>query len=381
MSEILRAQSHSPDAQTAVTELKEQFRDSSPASLILFFCSCTYDLQQLAENFNIQFPDIEVVGCTSAGEIGPEGYLEHSLTAILFPKDEFDVVTGSLYQLYDFSETKGIQFVQNLVPQLTALAHDSNNRYSFAMQLIDGLSKKEELISHCFQKTLGRIPLFGGSAADNLQFTHTYTFHRGKFSENSCVLILFNTNRPFRLFKTQHFSGTRAPLVITAADVVNRTIIELNGLPAALVYAQEIGCSVEQLNARIFAASPVVIKMNGNEYVRSIQKMYPDGSLQLYCAIDEGVVLRVANSINLTTDLDQQFEKLQTALGDISLTLVCDCILRRTDIVNRHQLPVVSDIFMRNQASGFSSFGEQFGGLHLNQTCTGIAFGRGDTNS
>lgn len=381
MSEILRAQSHSPDAQTAVTELKEQFRDSSPASLILFFCSCTYDLQQLAENFNIQFPDIEVVGCTSAGEIGPEGYLEHSLTAILFPKDEFDVVTGSLYQLSDFSETKGIQFVQNLVPQLTALAHDSNNRYSFAMQLIDGLSKKEELISHCFQKTLGRIPLFGGSAADNLQFTHTYTFHRGKFSENSCVLILFNTNRPFRLFKTQHFSGTRAPLVITAADVVNRTIIELNGLPAALVYAQEIGCSVEQLNARIFAASPVVIKMNGNEYVRSIQKMYPDGSLQLYCAIDEGVVLRVANSINLTTDLDQQFEKLQTALGDISLTLVCDCILRRTDIVNRHQLPVVSDIFMRNQASGFSSFGEQFGGLHLNQTCTGIAFGRGDTNS
>lgn len=381
MSEILRAQSHSPDAQTAVTELKEQFRDSSPTSLILFFCSCTYDLQQLAENFNIQFPDIEVVGCTSAGEIGPEGYLEHSLTAILFPKDEFDVVTGSLYQLSDFSETKGIQFVQNLVPQLTALAHDSNNRYSFAMQLIDGLSKKEELISHCFQKTLGRIPLFGGSAADNLQFTHTYTFHRGKFSENSCVLILFNTNRPFRLFKTQHFSSTSAPLVVTAADVVNRTIIELNGLPAALVYAQQIGSSIEQLNAPIFAASPVVIKMNGNEYVRSIQKMYPDGSLQLYCAIDEGVVLRVANSINLTTDLDQQFEKLQTALGDISLTLVCDCILRRTDIVNRHQLPVVSDVFMRNQASGFSSFGEQFGGLHLNQTCTGIAFGRGDTNS
>ena len=381
MSEILRAQSHSPDAQTAVTELKAQFRNGSPASLILFFCSCSYDLQQLAESFNTLFPDIQVVGCTAAGEIGPEGYLEHSLTAVLFPKDEFDVVSSSLSQLSDFSETKGTQFVQNLVPQLTALAHDSHNRYSFAMQLIDGLSKKEELISHCFQKALGRIPLFGGSAADNLKFAHTYVFHRGKFFENSCVLILFNTDRPFRLFKTQHFSGTSAPLVVTAADIANRTIIELNGLPAAHIYAQQIGCSVEQLNAQVFATSPVVIKMNGNEYVRSIQKMHADGSLQLYCAIDEGVVLRVANSVNLTTDLDQQFEKLQTALGDISLTLVCDCILRRTDIVNTQQLPAVSDVFLRNRTSGFSSFGEQFGGLHLNQTCTGIAFGRGDANS
>lgn len=381
MSEILRAQSHAADAQTAVTELKEQFRYSPSASLILFFCSCSYDLQQLAENFNTLFPNVEVVGCTSAGEIGPEGYLEHSVTAVLFPKDEFDVVTGALNHLSDFSEAKGTEFVQNLVPQLTALAHNSHNRYSFAMQLVDGLSKKEELISHCFQRNLGRIPLFGGSAADNLQFAHTYTFHHGQFSENGCVLILFNTSRPFRLFKTQHFSGTSAPLVVTAADIANRTIIELNGLPAAHVYAQQIGCSVEQLNARIFAASPVVIKMNGNEYVRSIQKMHADGSLQLYCAIDEGIVLRVANSVDLITDLDQQFEKLQTALGDISLTLVCDCILRRTDIVSTQQLPAVNDVFLRNRTSGFSSFGEQFGGLHLNQTCTGIAFGRGEANS
>lgn len=143
MSEILRAQSHSAEAQTAVTELKEQFRHSSPASLILFFCSCSYDLQQLAESFNTLFPDVEVVGCTSAGEIGPEGYLEHSLTAVLFPKDEFDIVSDALYQLSDFNETKGTQFVQNLVPQLTALAHDSHNRYSFAMQLTMACRKKK----------------------------------------------------------------------------------------------------------------------------------------------------------------------------------------------------------------------------------------------
>lgn len=381
MSEILRAQSRSTDAKTAVAELKNQFSHSPPASLILFFCSCSYDLKELAESFNTLFPDTEVVGCTSAGEIGPAGYLDHSLSAILFPKDEFDVVSGCLYMLSDFSEAKGSQFVSNLVSQLTQRSYISHYRYSFAMQLIDGLSKKEELISHSFQKNLGRIPLFGGSAADNLQFSHTYVFYRGEFWENSCVLILFGTNRPFRLFKAQHFAGAGEPLVVTAADPANRTIIELNGLPAASVYARQVGCDVEQLSASVFAASPVVIKMNGNEYVRAIQTCSPDGSLRLFCAINEGVILHVANSSNLMADLNQQFNKLQNALGDISLTLVCDCILRRMDVLNTEQLPAVTDIFLQNHTSGFSSFGEQFGSLHLNQTCTGIAFGPGDPDS
>ena len=380
MNKILRAQSQAPDAKTAVTELKNQFNSQS-ASLLLFFCSAHYDLTAIAESFNLLFPDVAVVGCTTAGEIGPNGYIEHSISAVLFPQDEFSVVTGCLNKITELTESDSKQFVQSLLPQREHLSRLNNHRHAFAMQLIDGLSGKEEFISYSFQKNLGSIPLFGGSAADNMQFVQTHVFHHGAFHENSCVLVLFNTNRPFHLFKTQNFSGIGEPLVVTAADPVNRTIIELNGLPAADVYAQRIGKNISELNTHFFAAFPLVIKINGNEYIRSIQTMNSDGSLRLYCAIDEGVVLRVADSTNLINDLDQQFSKLKTALGEISLTLACDCSLRRMDIIDNQQLSAVADIFRQYRTSGFSSFGEQFGSLHVNQTCTGIAFGCGESVS
>ncbi len=44
----------------------------------------------------------------------------------------------------------------------------------------------------------------------------------------------------------------------------------------------------------IFAAYPVVVRIGNADFVRSIQKMNPDGSLTFYCAIDEGIVFKVA---------------------------------------------------------------------------------------
>lgn len=380
MGQILRAHSCATDAVEAVKELQFQFA-SHASGLIIFFCSSHYDLSVIATSFNALFPGVKIVGCTSAGEIGPHGYTEHSLCAVSFPADNFSVVTDRLDDLNNLTGDRISSFVKAMVPKMEQLSRTHHYRYAFAMQLIDSLSSKEELISHFFQKTLGRIPLFGGSAADSMQFTHTYVFHEGQFHDNSCVLILCGTNCPFRLFKTQNFVGSGDPLVVTAADPATRTIIELNGLPAADVYAKRIGCTREQLDTHLFSAHPLICKINGNEYTRSIQQLNKDGSLRLYCAIDEGVILRLADKTNLVADLTEQFNKLEKMLGRLSLSLVCDCTLRRMDIVDNNQVNTVADIFIQHNTIGFNSFGEQYGSLHVNQTCTGIAFGCGESGS
>lgn len=125
----------------------------------------------------------------------------------------------------------------------------------------------------------------------------------------------------------------------------------------------------------------MICKINGNEYTRSIQQLNKDGSLRLYCAIDEGVILRLADKTNLVADLTEQFNKLENMLGRLSLSLVCDCTLRRMDIVDNNQVNTVADIFIQHNTIGFNSFGEQYGSLHVNQTCTGIAFGCGESGS
>lgn len=124
-----------------------------------------------------------------------------------------------------------------------------------------------------------------------------------------------------------------------------------------------------------FAFPSVVVKIGGTDYVRSIQKANADGSLTFYCAIETGLVLRVAHGVNLVANLEQTFDAIRTEIGSTQLVLGCDCILRNLEVSKNGLKDRAMEIFQRNNTIGFSSYGEQFRGIHNNQTFTGCAFG------
>ena len=234
---------------------------------------------------------------------------------------------------------------------------------------------REEPVVRTLQNVLGRISLVGGSAGDDLKFVRTWVFHDEAFHTDSAVLILATTSLPFKVFKTQHFVSDAERLVVTEADPARRTVAEINGLPAAEEYARLVCLNQEKLSAVHFATSPVVIKIDGADYVRSIQKANDDGSLTFFCAIDEGLVLRVAHGENLLENLNKAFAAVRAEIGPPQLALTCDCILRNLEITKNGLKEAVGEVFRRNNAVGFSTYGEQYGGVHVNQTLTGIAFG------
>jgi hypothetical protein len=136
-----------------------------------------------------------------------------------------------------------------------------------------------------------------------------------------------------------------------------------------------VGVDVHDLNPMRFAASPVVVMIDGTDYVRSIQKANDDGSLTFFCAIEEGLVLRIAHGLDLVNNLEQTFDKIRAEIGQPQLVFGCDCILRNLEISQSGLKNQVGEIFRRNNTIGFSSYGEQFQGVHINQTLTGIAIG------
>ncbi|HLO62994.1 MAG TPA: FIST C-terminal domain-containing protein, partial [Azonexus sp.] len=182
---------------------------------------------------------------------------------------------------------------------------------------------------------------------------------------------------PFHIIRNQHFVADSERLVVTEADAAKRVVREINGLPAVEEYARLVGVTPEQLTPSHFATCPVVVMIDGTDFVRSIQHANPDGSLTFYCAIDEGVVLRVAHGEGLLEKLEATFITLEDELGELEGTLVCDCILRNLEIARKDQKAAVGDVFRRYNAVGFSTYGEQYGGVHINQTLTGIAIGSG----
>jgi hypothetical protein len=165
---------------------------------------------------------------------------------------------------------------------------------------------------------------------------------------------------------------------VTGADPDRRLVTEIDGWPAAEAYARLLGVDVTDLSPARFAARPMVVVIDGTDYVRSIQKANPDGSLTLFCSIEEGLVLRGATCGNLVQDLQLEFADIRATIGDTRVVIGCDCILRKVEVAQDGMTDRVERLFRDHNVVGFNSYGEQYRGVHVNQTLTGIAIGRVD---
>lgn len=368
-------------AQTCATDARSAVRDfhaevaRPDMALAVFFCSSHYDLAALSDEMNLLFPEVPVIGCTTAGEIGPAGYRKHSLVGVGFSAQGFTVAVGRLDHLQQFRDEAGKALVSTLKAELDGQTGDSASCNRFAMQLIDGLSNREEAVVHAFQQALRDTPLFGGSAGDDSKAERTWVFCDGAFHTDSAVLAIIDTIYPFTIIKTHHFVGGQERLVVTEVDIPRRTVKEINGLPAAEEYARVLGVRPEDLDASSFSASPVVVRINGTDYVRSIRSANPDGSLTFYCAIDKGLVLRIAQGVDFIGNLQRTFDEIHASIGTPQLVIACDCTFRNIELANKGLIGEAEGVFADNHVVGFNTYGEQFMGIHINQTLTGIAIG------
>jgi hypothetical protein len=192
------------------------------------------------------------------------------------------------------------------------------------------------------------------------------------------VLAVVETDLPFLPVHSQHFEPTDKRLVITEADVATRTVMEIDGLPAAAEYAAAVGLSLENLTPQVFAAHPVMLRIGGEYYVRSIQKVNPDGSLTFFCAIDTGLVFTVAkSSASLIAHLEEKLAEIHQQIPHPALIFGSDCILRRLEMRQHGELEKAKAVLSQYPFIGFSTYGEQFCGIHVNHTLTALVLGDG----
>ncbi|MDR2789175.1 MAG: FIST C-terminal domain-containing protein [Candidatus Accumulibacter sp.] len=355
------------NAGKAVGELAAQMAGIEPDAL-LFFCSPKYDLAALGKAIKLTF-DCPAIGCTTAGEIlGGEGYIEDSIVCAAIVSEKLTMKPIFIGDLRGFAD-------KAMPKELDALA-GADRKKSFALLLIDGLSTLEEEVIAVINYALMGIPLIGASAGDGLDFRHTHVYHEGAFHENAAVLALFETSLPFTPIHIQHFEPTDTRLVITAADLATRTVMEINGIPAVEGYAEAIGLTADALNPQVFAAYPVMLKIGGEYYVRSIQKLNPDGSLTFFCAIDTGLVLTVArHSTSLVDNLEAGLAAVRQTISRPALIFASDCILRRLEMRQYGEIDRARQVLAQYPLIGFSTYGEQFGGVHVNHTLTALVLG------
>lgn len=361
-----QVQATSPDPVAVLAEAL----GPGPFAFVTLFASPEVHFPSLVNKANRYFGEAVVVGCTTAGELGRDGYSEGSIVAIGLPSSHFCVEPILIPDLEVFDQQDIVGQMIRTRTLLTAQCPGWTSEFAFLA--IDGLSVREDEVAAAISAGLGPVPMFGGSAGDGDRFGQAYVSLNGTVHTHAAVLCFVRTACHVKVFSLDHLKPTDVRMVVTDADPKRRVVRKINAEPAAREYARLLGKDPEQLSTFTFASHPVVVRLGGTHHVRAIQRVHDNGDLVFFSAIDEGVVLTLAQPEDMSAHLARELGQIGRHRTPDAI-LACDCMLRRIEAEQNQAVTALSSILKANRVVGFSTYGEQLNGLHVNQTMTGVA--------
>ncbi len=352
----------------SVAEITQSF-DMFDAELVLYFASTCYAPAEVSKKMQDAFPMAQVFGCSTSGEITTGKMLDNSLVAMAFNGQAVnDVKIEVIEDLQD--EEAARKAFESFGTYFKEPVGDMDPEHYVGIILVDGLCAAEEGL----METIGdltNVTFIGGSAGDDLKFSATYVYANGRSFGKSAVLALLKPGIPFTFIKTQSFRDLGKSLEVTLANDAAREVVEFNGQPAAVAYAEALGISVEEA-PKHFMHNPVGLVIEDEPYVRSPQQI-KGSSIVFYCGIMEGMELSILEGTDIIGDTRAAIEQARTELGSLSAIINFNCILRTLELRQENLADAYGSLFQQVPTIGFSTYGEQYIG-HINQTATMLVF-------
>jgi hypothetical protein len=344
------------------------------------FCSTRHDLGRLGRALSAGGLE-RVIGAATGRAIGPGGFLGAGITGFHLPGDRFKVADALIEDVSEFGLPDARALVQSLLRRLRR-GPASDFPHLFAMLLVDAEPRCEERLVAALGTELGGVPLVGGSAGDvyfnprpGQDSTAARILHRGRAVRGGAVLCIIASRDPVVASSHHDFVPGRTRLVVTDADPDRRLVREIDGRNALKAYAAACGMKAIPKDAGAFAPYPLMVKVGGQYFARGVQRIYADGSVEFACAMEPGLVVTVARPVDMLQRLREGFDTLTATLGPPELVIGFDCAAR-TVYMEQHELTdAVRALFEKHKVVGFSTLGEQFNTIHVNNsfTCLGIA--------
>ena len=362
--------------QAAADAIGAQLPQGEDGFTVLFTTS-RYDLGKLGGALRAAGHE-RVVAAATGRAIGSAGFLQEGVTGFHLPAGRFKVADALIEDVARFGLPDARQVVQSLLHRLRR-GTDGAWPHLFAMLLVDAEPRCEERLVAAIGTELGGVPLIGGSAGDvyfnPLGQAATRVLHQGRPVRGGAVLCIVAGRDPVLALSHHNFVPGRRRLVVTDADPDRRLVREIDGRSALKVYAGACGLKSVPKDAGVFAPYPLMIKVGGQYFARGMQRIYEDGSIEFACAMEPGLVVTVAQPVDMLERLTGTFDTLTKVLGSPELVIGFDCAARTAYMERRGLTAAVCGLFAKHRVVGFSTLGEQFNTIHVNNsfTCLGVA--------
>jgi len=214
----------------------------SGAPLAFVYSSCDYDQKKLLKGVAESLPDAALVGCTSfTGVLTPNGFLTSpkGYVAVMAIRDDDMAVGAAGLAKSGSARATGAEAAKKAM----AAAKQKVAPQYFYMAAPPG---EEEDYLKGVEDVIGRVPFFGGSAADNTVEGKWKVLFGKEATSDGIALVFFYGAKPFATYYTGAYKETPTYGVITKVSG-KRKLMEIDGVPALKKYASWRGLDPDKL--------------------------------------------------------------------------------------------------------------------------------------
>ena len=363
------------DAEQAINELCAKLKkNKSSYTAIIFFASSQYDFPKLSELLHEQFPNAEVVGSTTAGEITADGFKKNTLVLNALSDSgnvrvQFSGVLLKNIDLFPVIYKDDIQKAASKIGISLGAAGISKN--SFAISLICGLLNAEEVILSVLYSLVKdeNFLVAGGSAGDDLAFKSTSVSYNGQVSDKGAVILFVKTTGKFEIIKENIFQPSGKQIMLTQVDPETHQVQAIDGQNPKKRYAQVIG--VNEANVDNALLDHPFGRVFGSEiFIASLVKFDSAGKLLMYARVLQNSVQEILQPVDTLKIAEETCKNVIEKIANPGCVILFNCILRTIGFEKHNQQASVNSVWKKYFPcySGFSTYGEQCGHINSNQT-------------
>jgi hypothetical protein len=333
------------------------------ANLVLVFSSTKrFNENKLQDTLKSRYPTAQIVGCSTSGEISPNGVFDDSIqiTAIQWEKVIQRVVQSKSAKMQD-----SFQAGADLATQL------KTTTLRTVLLISDGLHVNGSELINGFQSVLGDIPIIGGLAGDGSAFSKTLQIFNDTVSDN--MIIAIGLYGDALITSSGALGGWKPygpPRKVTKSE--KNVVYELDGKPALPLYKMYIGAAFSKDLPSSGLKFPLAIIEEGNRDVEKIRTLLAidehNNSLTFAGNIDEGETIRLCqtNHDKLVEGAGAAANLVLDGLGDqqtnqTGLALCVSCVGRKGVMTEKvvDEVKLVQQILgSQTRIAGFYSYGE-----------------------
>ena len=328
------------DAKAAGAQAAQQASEGLDDVKVAFvYASVTYDLDAMLEGVRQTLPGVPLVGNTSfTGVITPDGFIgsDDGFVGILAVADpDAAIGVAGLPKGASARETG-----KDVARQAMEMAERSAPPDYFYMAASPG---EEEFYLKGITEVIGRVPMFGGSAADNAIAGEWFLYADDKVYPDGVNAVFFYTDKPMTNLFTGAYRETEDVGIITKVKDF-RTLVEIDGVPAVEKYAQWTGADPASLaggnllSATITSPLGVKDRLGDLTAIRHPMNANEDGSMDIGANLSEKTaIIRMEASVDeLIAAASETLESLKTDLpGPAAFYHLVHCGGRRAGIDDR----------------------------------------------